>query len=354
MMRRLFSVGLAVLCLLSLVSCATRAADTADELIDEGADTRIEVTYSACEGEYSDMFLSEGDRLAVIAPSSRPSRAQVDQTIEGLKGWGYVPVTGKHVYDECCTIEDIIADLKWALEDDDIKAIFCVRGGYGASEIMDVLPLDLIRKSNKLIIGYSDITSYHSAWTCAGVPSIHSCMSATFDLPVECQEAEQALFRGNMPEYTCEGNEFCKEGQADGILIGGNLSTYTSVLGSNFDSTKIDRPFILFFEDIEENMQHIHRYLTVLKHLGVLDRAAGIVFGEWVGLPQNLGDYSGSSRGGKYESVAQMISRQFLEDLDIPVAFGFPAGHGDTNYPLMMGTEVHLDVEKEHYTLSFK
>ena len=100
-------------------------------------------------------------------------------------------------------------------------------------------------------------------------------------------------------------------------------------------------------------MQHIHRFLTILKHRGILDRAAGIVFGEWIGLPTDgLGNY-GAARGRLFESAADMISRQFLSDLDIPVAFGFPAGHGDVNYPLLMGAEAILDVSAESYTLSW-
>ncbi len=322
--------------------------------IDEGTDTKCEVNYSSYVGEYKEMFLSKGDKIAVIAPSSRPSREQTDLVIEGLKEWGYNPIEGRHVYDEISSIQDIIEDFRWALEDPEIKAVFCVRGGYGASEVMDEIPLELIKNSSKLIIGYSDITVFHSAWSLSGLPSIHSCMSGTFDyLPEECVNAEKALFEGSIPGYKCECNEYCREGQGSGILIGGNLSTFCSVLGSAYDITKTEDPYILFFEDVGENLQHIHRYLTILKHLGVLDKASGIIFGEWTDLPQNLGDYSGSSRGEAFESIADMIDRQFLEDLDIPVAFGFPAGHGDINYPLLMGEEIHLSVEGDYYTLSF-
>ncbi len=342
----------------SLLSCAKedekKEPDNQEIKIDEGTDTKCEVSYSSYEGDHKEMFLSKGDKIAVIAPSSRPSKEQTDITIEGLKEWGYVPVAGSHVYDEVCSFQDIMDDLKWALEDKEIKAIFCVRGGYGVSEVMDEIPLDLVENCNKMIIGYSDITVFHSAWSCAGLPSIHSCMSGTFDyLPKECVEAEKALFEGIVPEYKCENDKFCREGEADGILIGGNLSTFCSVLATNYDISKTDEPYIIFVEDVGEDLQHIHRYLTILKHFGVLDNASGIVFGEWTDIPSDLGDYMGSSRGGAYESIADMISRQFLDDLDIPVAFGFPAGHGDTDYPLLMGEKVHLSVGKDYYILGF-
>ncbi len=355
--RLLFSVCAAVIGPLLLASCGNAASEEAEikEIkIDEGVDTKCEVSYSQYEGVNGDMFLSKGDKIAVIAPCSRPSRNQMDATINGLKEWGYIPVEGRHAYDEICTIQDIEEDLKWALEDRDIKAIFCVRGGCGASEVMDDISLDLVKDSRKLIIGYSDVTVFHSAWSCAELPSVHACMSVAFDgLDSECVDAEQALLQGSIPEYKCESNEYCKKGTGDGILIGGNLSTFCSVLGTAYDITRADEPYILFVEDIGENLVHIHRYLTILKHLGVLDKASGIVFGEWTDMPENLGDYLGPSRGGSYESIAEMISRQFLGDLEIPVAFGFPAGHGDINYPLLMGEEVHLSVNEDSYTISY-
>ena len=135
------------------------------------------------------------------------------------------------------------------------------------------------------------------------------------------------------------------------MLTGGNLATFTSVTGSAYDCTKAGSPYILFLEDVGENIRHIHRYLTILKHAGVLDHASGIVFGEWVKIPADLTDYSGSSRGGTYSSVAEMISRQFLADIDVPVAFGFPAGHGDINYPLLMGEKAQLKVDSDSFSL---
>ena len=107
-----------------------------------------------------------------------------------------------------------------------------------------------------------------------------------------------------------------------------------------------------FFEDVGEDVQHIHRYLTILKHAGVLDNAAGIVFGEWTDLPSDLDDYSGVSRGGAYKSIADMITRRFLPDISAPVAFGFPAGHGDINYPLLMGEKARLEVDSDNFTLT--
>lgn len=357
MIKRMITTVIAAAFALLLISCTSQVTvqpqQPEEELHAEGEDTMCEVTYKTYNGENQDIFLKEGDKIAVISPSALPSREQTDAVIRGLKEWGYEPVEGRHVCAETRTLDDIMEDLEWALEDPEIKAIFCVRGGYGASEIADRLSPELIKGSRKLIIGYSDITVYHSAWTLNKIPSIHACMSGTFnDFPESCYEAEEKIIKGEIPSYTCESSSYGQQGEAEGILIGGNLSTFTAVIDSAYDCTKTGEPYILFFEDVGEDVQHIHRYLTILKHAGVLDNAAGIIFGEWTDLAADLDDYSGVNRGGAYKSIADMISRQFLPDINAPVAFGFPAGHGDINYPLLMGEKARLKVDSDSFTLT--
>ena len=238
-----------------------------------------------------------------------------------------------------------------------LKAIFCVRGGYGVSEVADRLSLDLVKRAGKLIIGYSDITVLHSAWSSVGLPSIHACMSGAFadDFPAACFEAERRMLAGEIPAYTCAGNDLNRVGKAAGTLVGGNLSTFTTTPGTAYNCMVSNEPLILFLEDVGEDIQHIHRYLTVLEHIGALGDVAGIVFGEWADVPTDMDDYPGDSRGGTFTSVADMISRQFLNHIDVPVAFGFPAGHADdANYPLLMGETAHLDVSADGFTLSWE
>ena len=335
----------------SVAGAATKKTET----VSEGFDTVCEITgYTPYAGSFDGSFLKKGDSVAVIAPCTLPSAKQIDAAVKGLRKWGYVPIEGKHLRDPVRTLEDCLSDLEWALEDPDIKAVFCIRGGYGGTEVMDVLPENLISASGKLIIGYSDVTAFHSAWTVSGLPSIHASMSAAFTtLPEDCAEAEQKIIQGEIPIYRCRSSSFCRKGKAEGILIGGNLSTFAAVLGTAYDSTKLEEPYILFLEDIYEDMAHIHRLLTILKHQGVLDGAEGILFGEWMEMPAVCDSYNGSSRGGTFQSVADMISREFLQDMDVPVVFGFPAGHGPVNYPLLMGEKARLTVTEESYTLSW-
>ena len=361
-----------VLCLLCLAGSAFASGcgkaqpeeKKAEEQTSEEPPATLENRVSACEitgykpyaGEHGDMFLAEGDKIAVITPSAIASEEQVDAVVEGLKAWGYEPVEGKHVREKSRTLQDCLEDLEWALKDPEIKALFCVRGGYAASEVMDQTPVEWIADAKKLIIGYSDITIYHSAWSTAGLPSVHASMSGAFTvLPQACAEAEEKMLRGELPSYKCESNEFCREGSAEGILIGGNLTTLISALQTAYDCTRTEEPFILVLEMVEETIQRQHRFLTLLKHLGVLEKAQGIVFAELTDTPADFGasDYDGLSRGGAFTCAEDMICRQFLEDLKIPVAFGFPAGHGEMNYPLLLGEKVHLEVTEDFYTLEY-
>lgn len=350
-----YSLLLILLLILSIsITGCTQSSDE-KEYRSEGEDTKCEITgYHPYQGKDSSYFLSKGDKVAVISPSELPDREQVDATLKGLKEWGFVPVEGKYVCPETRTLDEQIEDLAWALSDPEIKAVFCVRGGYASSELMDRFSLDLIKSANKPIIGYSDITVYHSAWTAADLPSIHASMSAAFmGLPEECAQAELRMILGEIPSYRCETSTPCIDGEAEGVLVGGNLSTFVSVLNTGYDCTGMDEPYILFLEDVDDNIREIHRYLTILKHMGVLDGASGIVFGEFTMLPANDEANFGYIRGGAFSSVADMIHREFLADLDIPVAFGFLAGHGEVNYPLLMGETVHISVSDGSYTIEW-
>ena len=357
--KKCFALLLAALSLLGVVLAGFGAGGAASASgsgkYSEGVNARCEITgYHRYQGENSGCFLSKGDKVAVISPSELPTRKRVDATVNGLRAWGFVPVTGKYVCPQTRTLDELIADLTWALNDPAIKAVFCVRGGSGASDVMDAVALELIRNANKPIVGYSDITVYHSAWAAAGVPSIHAGMSDAFTYITDaCAKAERRMMTGEIPSYRCTANTPCVNGEATGVLLGGNLSTFVSVLGTEYDCTRTDQPYILFFEDVDDNMREIHRYLTILKHLGVLDRASGIVFGEWTDLPVDGEGNFGAVRGGTFQSVADMIYREFLVDPSIPVAFDFPAGHARVNYPLLMGETVKLSVSDGVYTLEW-
>ena len=348
-LKKLLVLLLAALC---LTSCTNNKEKTV--IFDEGVDTQIEViSYHPYEGS-GVCFLNPGDKVAVISPSAYPDEKSRDAVMEGLKGLGYEPIEGKYTVGEMRTLENVIEDLDWALSDDQIKAIFCIRGGAGSSQLLDHLDLDLIRNKRKPIIGFSDITTFLNIWAICGVPSIHGAMADLFmDLPAECAEVEKHVLQGELPSYRVAGSEYDKTGSAEGILVGGNLSVTIETLSTADDPLLIERPYILFIEDVAEDTEHIWRYLSVLKNAGVLDKASGIIFGEFTEV-EVCETYDGSSRGGKFASVAEMINREFMNDAAIPVAYGFPAGHGINNYPLLFGEQVRLEVKEDFYTIEWE
>ncbi len=325
------------------------------ESFNEGEDTPCWIEgYTARTGGFASYFLQPGDRIAVLAPSTLSSWGAVNAVVIGLQNWGYVPVPGQYVLVPERSLRNCIDDMSWALTDPSIRAIFCVRGGYGASEVMDAIPLQMVREANKPIIGYSDISVFHAAWSVVGLPSIHGAMNRNFtNLAADCVSVMQNMMKGQRPRYHCSGFKENLPGYAEGILIGGNLSTVTAVLNTEYDCTALPEAYILFFEEIDADFEQVHRLLTVLKHHGVLDRAAGIIFGEWINAPAESETSDGASRGGYYRSMANMIRRSFFPDADIPIAFGFPAGHGNVNYPLLMGEKVRLQVGGEGVSLEW-
>lgn len=323
------------------------------ESFNEGELTPCRVT-GYTQDSRSFFFLQPGDRIAVVAPSTLPSWGVVNAVTLGLQSWGYVPVQGRYVLENNRSLQNCIDDMMWALTDPSIRGIFCACGGYGASEIMDAIPMDIIRRAAKPIIGYSDISIFHAAWTVAGLPSIHGAMDRNFiDIAEDCVSVMQKMLQGQRPAYHCDGFAENFPGSAEGILIGGNLSTLVPVLNTAYDCMALQEPYIIFFEDVTADMEQIHRYLTVLQHHGVLDRAAGIIFGEWIDVPLKSEITDGASRGGPFRSVADMIRRSFFPGAEIPIVFGFPAGHGQVNYPLLLGEKVRLQVSGEGVSLEW-
>lgn len=310
----------------------------------------------------SHYYLNEGDTVIVFSPSALPSQAQVDATVEGLRAWGYVPICSRHVCDSVRTLEDCYDDVMWSLQHPSGKALFCVRGGFGSSEVMERIPLDTLRRYPKLLIGYSDITAMHLAWNKAGLPTLHASMSAAFtSLPDTCVRYQQQMMQGELPAYTFEGHAYNQEGEAEGVLIGGNLSILKMSLFTDFCPLPMDEPYILMLEDIGGTWQNAFNDISLLRHMGVLRDAQAILYGEWEDMYSSEEDYSGSSRGGAFRSVEDLIHRQ-ITTIDnghdaplssVPTAYSLPFGHGHYNYPIRLGAKARVKITKEKVELAF-
>ncbi len=294
-------------------------------------------------------FLKPGVRIALISPSFHTPMENVDTASMILREWGFEPVVGPNadsVYlgSYAGTLQERIADLEWALRDTSIKAILCNRGGYGTIQMVNKMPIEELSRNPKWIIGFSDITTIHGMATRAGVMSIHGTMCSLMAKSKGMDETStlvRDILTGTIPVYEVPAHPENICGSATGILVGGNLSTFSPVLGTSADAT-MGQDLILFIEEVEEDMTHIDRMINTLLLNGVFDRCRGVVLGEFTDCGANL----------EWGSVEQMIC-SYLKYYGIPVLCGFPGGHGDVNLPLIMGSKVIMQVSPEGGKLEF-
>lgn len=296
--------------------------------------------------------LRPGDKVAILSPASTPDSTLVKAIEKVFDAWGLQTVRGEHVLANshvmyAGTPQERLSDLREALYDPSIKAIICSRGGHGSYHELQLMDLAAVRDNPKWLIGYSDITAMHSAWQSAGVMSIHGPMGGNLkDRGASSPDnlALKKILMGEHTVYDLPGSPLNFPGTVSGRLVGGNLTLIGTVGGSCLDwmqNFPVDEPVILFIEDVEESIPRVNRMLNHLKLIGMLSRVQGILVGQFT-------DYDAI----EWPSMEHMIA-EFLKDYDIPVGFGFPAGHGMPNYPLVLGEMATMTVTKDSLKLEF-
>jgi muramoyltetrapeptide carboxypeptidase len=299
--------------------------------------------------------LKAGDKIAIISPASTPGDQNPEKAAATLRAWGFEPVIAPHVLTKCHayagTIDERCADLRWALNDPEIKAIVCTRGGYGSAMLLDPMTKSDFNRYPKWIVGYSDITALHSAMVCSGVMSLHANMGGALGSRGADDHVNLMLrdvLMGNLPNYTVPGHRLNKMGTARGIVIGGNMSVFTNIGGSRewdfLDRDNIrGKDIILFFEDVSESMPRVNSMLQQLRLKGVLNHVKGIIVGRFT-------EYEPSN---DWADMNEMLS-ETLNGYNIPVCYDFPASHDeDWNYPIVEGCPATLTVAPEGVTLTF-
>jgi len=291
-------------------------------------------------------YLKEGDKVALISPAYWVPEEAILQAAEVLRGWGLQPVIGPHttslnVDAYAGTADERAADMLWALEDDSIKAILCSRGGYGSIHLLDRIPLEDYRKHPKWLIGHGDITTLLYTIAGSGVMSVHGPMA--FQI-AGGQEPASTLTRnilfGTLPQYRIAGNANNRSGHAEGILVGGNLSSYVTITGTKYHHLP-EQDVILFIEEVEESLHAIDRLFYTLRLQLDFERVKGIIFGTFSSIKFDL----------QFGSVEQMLIAH-LHELEIPICCGFPVG-SNSCLPLIEGAPCSLDVTPEKAVLTF-
>lgn len=299
----------------------------------------------------SAQFLHEGDTIAIISPSSASDTATINGGIRTLEKWGYHCVIGPNALNDyhgfAGTIDERLSDLLWALRNPSVKAIMCSRGGDGAAHLLARLSLDTLRQYPKPIIGFSDITALLCAEARAGVKGIHGSMCwalKTYEGNDTISQTLRRMLQGELPTYRVAPHPLNIKGRAEGIVVGGNLSVYNDLAGSEFDPLLLDG-IILFMEDTGEGMSKVDRMLHNIEVRGLLSHIRGIIVGQF-------NKYKHPENG--FEDMYAML-HEYMKHYQIPVCFDFPVGHAHLrNFPLLTGAKATLEVTPEGTTLSYQ
>ena len=299
----------------------------------------------------SAQILHEGDTIAIISPSSSTDTTTIIGGIRTLESWGYHCVVGPNALNDyhgfAGTIDERLSDLLWALREPSVKAVMCSRGGDGAAHLLARLSLDTLRQYPKTIIGFSDVTALLCAEARAGVKGIHGSMCwalKTYEGNDTISQTLRRMLQGELPTYRVAPHPLDIKGRAEGIVVGGNLSVYNDLAGSDFDPLLLD-DIILFMEDTGEGMSKVDRMLHNLEIRGLLPHLRGIIVGQF-------NKYKHPENG--FQDMYQML-HEYMKHYGIPVCFDFPVGHAHLrNFPLLTGARATLEVTPEGTTLSYQ
>jgi muramoyltetrapeptide carboxypeptidase len=294
-------------------------------------------------------FLKEGDEVRIISPSGVIDPTLVDGAIILLASWGYKATEGMFTRNALGRFagneQERFTDLQQALDDPNVKAILCSRGGYGLAQIIDRIDFSRFVKHPKWVIGFSDVTILHQALLSTGIISLHSAMAKQFtELPAKAEPLVmiENILRGDIPSYKITANKHNRSGIGKGKLIGGNLSVFMGMRGTGYDL-----PFknsILFIEDIGEKPYQIDRMMQNLRISGALSQLSGLLIGQFT-------EYEEDPEMNK--TLFQIIA-DAVKEYNYPVCYNFSAGHVDNNFPLLMGANAELKVTDRGASLSFQ
>lgn len=300
-------------------------------------------------------YLKPGDTIGITCPAGHISFDEIKPAVSIMQSWGFKirvgNTVGKRDFSFGGTDQERSQDLQQMLDDPDIKAIMCARGGYGSARIVDQLDFTHFAQQPKWLIGFSDITVLHCHINrLYGIATLHSKMCNSF--PNDYSKAEPIVqqtissirdaLSGQQLHYTTYSDSRNRTGSAKGILIGGNLSMIQSVLATNSAPDTTGK--ILFLEEVGEYLYSLDRMFNSLQRAHKLDNLAGLIIGGFNRIkPDDPGDEFGRT---VYDIVMEKTG-----NFTYPVCFGFPVGHQKDNYALKCGIMHRLTVGQAEVTL---
>jgi muramoyltetrapeptide carboxypeptidase len=287
-------------------------------------------------------YLRPGDSIGIVCPAGYMPLERAQTCIDTLQQWGYRVKTGTTLGGTsgnyfAGTDDERLADLQQMLDDPQLRAILCGRGGYGLSRIIDRIDFSHYRRHPKWIIGYSDITLLHAhIETNFNIATLHAPMAAAFnDGGAEgpyIRSLREAL-EGASLDYACGPHPFNRQGEITAPLTGGNLALLSHLTGTPSAPSTAGK--ILFLEDVGEYLYNLDRMLRQLKRSSRLNDLAALIVGSFTEVKDTMRPFG---------ATAEEIIRDGISEYGYPVCFGFPVGHGGENVALRAGVEHRLTI----------
>lgn len=304
-------------------------------------------------GSIRPAYLQPGDTVGLMIVSSpvtdRPGES--DTLIGVVESWGVKVKCGKNLFKHQAkpfnvTDKERAEEFMEMIQDPNIKAIVFYRGGYGAIRTLEYLDFDIIKKNPKWIVGFSDVTTYHLVLNKIGLETIHGPMLSSFWQTRRPDSAANsvgdALF-GRVDRYKIKPHPYNRFGEATGKIAGGNMTLISIAEGTPYDM-EVDDNTIIFIEEVGEGMNAVDGMMQQLKKSGKLDKAKAILVGNFTRIDDTE---------DPWEVTPQDLIKRYTDELDVPVIFGFPAGHGRPHLALFMGREVTVKVDENGAEIIF-
>lgn len=277
-------------------------------------------------------FLQAGDTIGIVAPARKVSEEEMQPAIQWLTKEGFQVLPGEHLYADNNQFagydSERAKDFQAMLDNPEVKAILCARGGYGSVRIIDRLDFSKFIQQPKWICGFSDITVFHShVHRHCNTATLHSTLA--INIPTNTPAANTSFLdalRGKKLTYSGPSHPLDHPGEATAEIIGGNLSMLYSLLGSNSDIDTEGK--ILFIEDLDEYLYHIDRMMMGLKRAGKLANLKALLVGTFTDMHDNAIPFGMTAKEIIFEKV---------KEYGYPVIWDYPAGHIEDNRAIIFG-----------------
>ena len=293
--------------------------------------------------------LHPGDTIALIAPASTPQTSEkISKSVRYFEELGYHVALGKHIEKKrgylAGTDKERLDDLHKMIGNKKVKAIFFIRGGYGSIRLLPHIDYDLIKRNPKIIVGYSDATAlFHAIYKKTGLQSLFFGPMPGVDIWNGFDPfAEECMWRsltsnkayGILPSAKSEIKIFGKNkfGAVDGRMFGGNLTVFSSIMGTPYIPAPKDQ--ILFFEDVGEAPYRVDRYLAQLQAAGMLASAKAILLGQFSDCDPEK---------GKPSLTAEQVFKDYFNKLNIPILMNLPFGHIPRQWTIPLGAKMQIE-----------